>query len=102
MEGGPGRDEYVQYDIEELLEDPGSHRAEWVEVVGTIVEDDVCGGYAIEGSNIELSGDLSEYIGAGGIIRGVFYTSISDIECGSLRIDVHDFEPEAVGTLITS
>lgn len=102
MEGGPGRDEYVPYEIEELLLDPGSHRAEWVEVAGTIIEDVECGGYVLEGSRIELFGDLAEHVGVGGILSGAFYTSVADIECGALRIDVHDFKPQAIGTIVTS
>lgn len=101
-EGGPGRDEYVPYALEELLEDPGSHRAEWVEVFGTVVEDLGCGGYVIEGTEIGLSGELSEHVGTGGLIRGAFYTRIADIGCGSVRIDVHEFEPQAIGTIVTS
>jgi len=99
ISGGPGRDEYVPYDIEELLEDPGSHRSEWVEVIGTIIEDEC--GFGIEGTGIGLSGELDDYIGQGGVIRGVFQTRISDIDCGALRIDVQEFEPQGF-ELVTS
>jgi len=102
IEGGPGRDEYVPYEMDELMEDPGSHRSEWVELIGEIVENPECGGYKIGGTNIELSGELDPYIGTTGIIKGVFQTRITDIECGGLRIDVDEFEPEKSGEIVTS